>query len=94
MNTGPTRGVRWVLLMTLPVLAGAFGACTTGSPDPTEAFRPTATIQDIMLSMVDPSADGIWEAVATIITYDGVEERRPRTDEDWERLRHEAVRLV
>ena len=94
VNTGPTRGVRWVLLMTLSVLAGAFGACTTGSPDPTEAFRPTATIQDIMLSMVDPSADGIWEAVATIITYEGVEERRPRTDEDWEHLRHEAVRLV
>ena len=47
-----------------------------------------------MLSVVDPSADAIWESVATIITYEGVEERRPRTGEDWERLRHEAVRLV
>ena len=47
-----------------------------------------------MLSVIDPSADAIWESVATIITYEGTEERRPRTDEDWEPLRHDAVRLV
>ena len=47
-----------------------------------------------MLSVIDPAADAIWESVATIVTHDGVEERRPRTDEDWEALRHEAVRLV
>ena len=58
------------------------------------AFRPTASVQDIMLSVIDPAADAIWESVATIVTHDGVEERRPRTDEDWEALRHEAVRLV
>ena len=58
------------------------------------AFRPTASVQDIMLSVIDPAADAIWESVATIVTHDGIEERRPRTDEDWEALRHEAVRLV
>ena len=47
-----------------------------------------------MLSVVDPAADAIWESVATIVTHEGTEERRPRTDEDWETLRHEAVRLV
>ena len=47
-----------------------------------------------MLSVIDPAADNIWEAVATIVTHDGIEERRPNTDEEWEALRHEAVRLV
>lgn len=47
-----------------------------------------------MLSIVDPAADAIWESVATIVTHEGTEERRPRTDEDWEALQHEAVRLV
>ena len=47
-----------------------------------------------MLSVIDPAADNVWEAVATIVTHDGIEERRPRTDEEWEALRHEAVRLV
>ena len=80
------------LVATL-LLAG----CTTDSDDPassTPSFRPTASVQDIMLSIVDPAADTIWEAVATIVTHEGTEERRPSTDEEWEALRHEAVRLV
>ena len=47
-----------------------------------------------MLSVVDPAADAIWESVATIVTPGHVEERRPSTDEEWDALRHEAVRLV
>ena len=47
-----------------------------------------------MLSVVDPAADAIWESVATIITHEGTKERRPRTDEDWEDLRHHAIRLL
>ena len=71
-------------------------ACSTGPPDssPPAGFRPTASVQDLMLSIVDPAADTIWESVATIVTHEGIEERRPRTEEDWEALRHEAVRLV
>jgi len=71
-------------------------ACSDESPErsSTASFHPTASIQDIMLSVVDPAADAIWESVATIVTHEGTEERRPRTDEDWETLRHEAVRLV
>ena len=57
-------------------------------------FHPTTSVQDIMLSIVDPAADTIWESVATIVTHDGIEERRPSSDEDWEALRMEAVRLV
>jgi len=52
------------------------------------------SVQDLMLSVVDPAADAIWEAVATIVTHEGTEERRPSTDEEWEALRHEAARLV
>ena len=87
---------RAAILAAAVLVAGA--GCTSGSPDPTPnpspTFRPVTSIQDIMLSVIDPSADAIWESVATIITYEGTEERRPRTDEDWEPLRHDAVRLV
>jgi len=57
-------------------------------------FAPVATVQDIMLSMVDPKADNIWNSVATIVTLEGTEERRPRTDEDWTNLHHDAITLV
>ena len=88
-NPRPTRRV---LVVGFAALLAVSVSCTSGPPEP--EFRPAATIQDIMLSIVDPSADAIWESVATIITHEGVEERRPRTDEEWERLRHEAVRLM
>ena len=78
------------LATTLLALAG----CSTESGEPTAPFRPTATVQDIMLSIIDPSADVVWESVATIVTYEGTEDRRPRTDEDWQHVRDGAVRLL
>jgi hypothetical protein len=47
-----------------------------------------------MLSIVDPSADVVWESVATIVTGDEVEERAPRTDEEWANVRRGAIRLA
>ena len=93
MSDHAARAACVVLLAV--ALAGA-SACSTG-PEPSssgESFRPTASIQDLMLSMVDPAADAIWESVATIVTHEGTEERRPRTEEQWAPLQHEAIRLV
>jgi hypothetical protein len=47
-----------------------------------------------MESIVDPSADGIWDSVEIVATLQGTEEKRPRTDEDWKGLRKHAVALV
>jgi len=80
------------------VVAAAASACTSAPPESSSAaapaYVPTASIQDIMLSVVDPAADTLWESVATIVTFGNIEERRPSTDEEWEALRHQAVRLV
>ena len=57
-------------------------------------LRPASTIKDIMDSLVDPSADALWDAVATTVSAAGIEERRPRTDEEWAAVRHHAVALV
>jgi hypothetical protein len=72
-------------------------ACSRAPQSPPKQatpLRPTASIKDIMDSIVDPSADGIWESVATIVSATGTEERRPRTDKDWAEQRRNAVRLV
>ena len=82
------------LALVATLLLGGCATDSDDSPSSTPSFRPTASVQDLMLSIVDPAADTIWEAVATIVTHEGVEERRPSTDEEWEVLRHEAVRLV
>ena len=57
-------------------------------------FRTTATIKDIMDSVVDPSADYMWESVATIVTKKGTEERRPRTDMEWKEVRRRAIAMI
>jgi len=67
-------------------------ACQARQPQ-TE-YRPTATIKDIMDSLVDPSADVLWDSVATVVTKAGTEERAPRTDEEWKNVHRNAVRLV
>ncbi len=57
-------------------------------------FLPTATIQDLMDSEIDPAADFIWESVGTVITAAGIEDRQPRTNEQWKELRRKAITLV
>ncbi|HEV7716417.1 MAG TPA: hypothetical protein VGO53_12540, partial [Steroidobacteraceae bacterium] len=54
----------------------------------------TATIQDLMQSEVDPSADFLWDSVAIISSPAGIEERQPRTEEEWKEARHRAITLA
>lgn len=37
-------------------------------------FKPSASIQDLMTAIVDPSADALWEAVGSETTSRGIEE--------------------
>jgi hypothetical protein len=90
------RRFSWLLLVGLSVFIVV--ACNRSQPppppSPSSSFRLTATIKDIMDSMVDPSADMLWESVATIVSAKGTEERRPKTDEDWANVRRAAIRLI
>lgn len=82
----PMRVHAVVLLLTV-----ALSACS--SPAPT-AFRLTATVKDVMDSIIDPSADALWDSVEIAATLDGVEHKQPRTDDDWKVLRRHAIVLV
>ena len=85
MKKRTTERVGWVLLG----LALVFGASCQKEPSPD--YRLNATVKDIMQSMVDPSADVVWNSVATIVTQQGTDERRPKTDEEWNTVRHHAI---
>jgi hypothetical protein len=74
--------------------ATAPGAATAPPPAAETPFRLTASIQDIMLSEIDPSADTLWDSVQTITSEKGVEEKQPRTDEEWLAVRHSALVLM
>jgi len=64
------------------------------APAPLASLRPDASIQELMQSEVDPSADHIWDAVETVVSSRGTEERHPRTEAQWADLRRSAITLI
>jgi hypothetical protein len=53
-----------------------------------------STIKDLMDSIVDPSADAIWNAVGTVADKQGIKDMAPKTAEEWADVRRAAVRLI
>jgi len=72
-------------------------ACQTGQAAPNEgqpSYQPTATIKDLMDSIVDPQADVVWDAVSTTVGSGGITDNAPTSDEEWDQVRHGAITLV
>jgi len=64
------------------------------TPTRPSAGRPVATVQDLMLAMVDPSSDAVFEAVSTTISIRGQETKTPKNDHEWAVVRNNALTLV
>jgi len=84
-------------LALVAVSACAAAACRAGSVEAARsqpAYEPTATIKDLMDAIVDPSADVVWNSVATTVGSTGTDDKVPRSDEEWAEVRQGAIRLV
>lgn len=46
-----------------------------------------------MVAMVDPAADALWESVSSETTANGIEEKQPRTEKEWQAVRRHAIAL-
>jgi cytochrome c556 len=57
-------------------------------------FQPVATLQDLMQSEVDASADSLWDAVETDVTRAGEVQRQPHAADQWQAIRRQAIVLV
>ena len=68
-------------------------ACSKANPAD-RVLTPTATIKDIMDSVVDPSAEFLFESVAEIADEQGIRQKAPQTDEEWKEVRLRAIALV
>ena len=91
-----------LLFLASPLFAALLFTSACRGPQPASEqpqsaqpeYAPIATIRDLMLSLVDPSADDVWLAVTTVVTAKGAEEKAPQTDEDWTNVRRGAIRLA
>ena len=86
---------RFPISVAFSALVLAAPACDTREERRAQPqYRPTATVKDIMTSVIDPEADVLWNSVATIVSLTGTEERAPKTDDEWAAVRRSAVQLV
>jgi hypothetical protein len=57
-------------------------------------MKPQVSVKELMKYMIDPVSDNIFDAVGTILTKDGMVDRVPKTDEDWDKIQTGAVSLA
>jgi hypothetical protein len=57
------------------------------------AATPVASVRQIMNGILAPAAKAVFASVGTIVSGAGVEERQPRTDEEWEAVENSAAAL-
>ena len=94
----------WVKLVLLALLAGisplrrsrprlATGLAFLLLTAMIAAARGPATVKDTMGSMVDPTADFLFESVQILSDETGIHEIVPRTDAEWQEVRSRAETL-
>jgi cytochrome c556 len=80
--------------LAISILAiASLAACAKSNPAVPDLLR-TATIKDVMDSMVDPSGDFLFESVVEIADERGITKKAPHTDDEWEEVRHHALILL
>jgi hypothetical protein len=52
------------------------------------------TIREIMHAIVEPASDAIFDSVEINVTLEGISEKQPRTDAEWEAVEHGAIALA
>ena len=65
---------------------------TACAPQP--AFKPVASVKQLMAATVVPSAEIIFDAVGSVVSERGVEDFAPKNDEEWTAVRNGALTLA
>jgi hypothetical protein len=98
------RRFHWMVLVALSTLFGSIAIAQQKPAAPAAPAVPAApaapgyatiaSIQELMLSIVDPVGDAIFDSVSVSITAAGSKETRPRTDAEWLAVRDKAIQLA
>lgn len=57
-------------------------------------MKPVVSVKELMKYTIDPVSDNIFNAVGSELTKNGMVDREPKTDEDWEKIQSGAVSLA
>ena len=70
-------------------IAQTVGSSNAGGDRPIRS-----SIKEIMELIIDPSANAIWQAVATVVDREGIHELSPKTQKEWLDMRRAAVLIL
>ena len=82
--------IQWILIA--PLLCVVSG-CNKPKP-PVPELSTVATIKELMDSMIDPSADFLFETIVQIVDEKGIIDKTPKNDEEWKEVRRHALILL
>jgi len=77
-----------------PVTAPAPVAAPAQPPPAPPPFQITASIQELMDAVIDPSADALWDSVSITTSAKGTVLHQPKSDEEWQQARRYAIALI
>jgi hypothetical protein len=91
------RTIHWLYVVTVLLFVASVGLVVTSakaSQRSSSLVTPLASMKEIMNGMVTPASNAVFNSVGTTITIQGVEEKAPKTDEEWQNLSNQAAILV
>lgn len=77
-----------IVVLSAVLVAGCVGE-PAGPP-----FKPVADVKTLMVTVIDPAADAVWESVGMILDEHGVTEWAPETDEEWAAVASGAMTIA
>jgi hypothetical protein len=95
-----SRGLGLALVLASVAVAVACRGSETPPPEEpaktaAPARMPDATIKDLMQTVIDPAADGVWFAVKSETTREGtVIDTAPKNEQEWQNVRRAAMTLI
>lgn len=89
-----TRAAARLLAVGLLLLGVGCGERPVESGQAPPPYDVLMTSQQLMVWVLEPAADVIWDSAGTIITAEGRQELAPTTDEGWEEVVRAAATLV
>ena len=96
--------VNWLFVVSVALFVFGIGFIIAGAREAKNAPAPQASgppppvavanVKQIMRGIVGPSANVVFESVSTTVSKAGIEEKQPKTDEEWAAVGSSAAALI
>lgn len=80
------------LLLSLLAATVVWGGCAQTAP--AGPYKPVASVDELMDGTITPAAEIFWGSVSTTISAAGVDEKYPRTNDEWESVWGAAMTIA